>query len=263
MGLIGDMASSAARTAGKAVGETVGSYATIAVLGAASAAATAIQTGMTKIEARRTEKLMSNDNGSHKLRIKQRPYTVRDQFTVFDEHDWPKYLVRGNLLSLKPELVIFDASGKRLGSIRQTLLSIRNPLALESKPIDFEIEIDGNKLGKLKSIPNSALAIEATSKATGVKDALTKRAYEFEFNGWKLMREPWKDRSVVYDDAWNEMAVIEDNIWSTEDHYVISFDEAEHELLYIAAVLAIDVHTDTKSRARKVAEAAGLARKHR
>lgn len=184
------------------------------------------------------EKFFNEANGHTRLIVAQQPYTYKEKFQIYDEFENVKYVVEGKLVSATHRLTLFDSTGKNvLGRVKEKLISIRAPFSFEDKPQDFVIELNGQKLGKMKS-----------------RFALAKRKFEFTFNDWTLEGNVLGLKYKVLSGSETIMEVKE-TAFTTGDVYYIDIAKPENELICILILLAIDSsHTsksDDNKRARR------------
>lgn len=97
------------------------------------------------------KKLFECAEGERALLINQERFTWRDKFHIFDSSESIKYSVQGEFTSIKHHLHIYDKYGKKVGFVKEKLLTLRPSAMIEADPSDFDLEINGRKVGKLKS----------------------------------------------------------------------------------------------------------------
>ncbi len=179
---------------------------------------------------KKTECFLNEDDGHSKLIVAQKPYTLKESFKIYDSLENVKYIVKGKLVSAIHNLTVYDASGKIvLGRVREQLISLRSPLSLEQHPQDFIIEMDGKKLGKMKS-----------------RFAFGKRKFEFTFNNWVLEGNILGLKYKVFENKEIIMQV-QEKAFSTGDFYYLDITNPDNELLCVLILLAIDSSHTSKS----------------
>lgn len=148
-------------------------------------------------------------------------FTWKDKFYIYDDYQNIKYSVKAELVSIKPSLNIFDKKGEKIASVKEKLITFRSPISLESKPVDYILEIDGNKIGKLKS-----------------RWAFAKRNYLVDFNGWRIEGNilGWKYKIFNGNE---QVANISQVIFNLNEAYVINYTDSKDELLILMLVLAM------------------------
>jgi len=175
-----------------------------------------------KIDSKSKDKLFEKEHGTGILVINQHRFTWKDKFDVYNENREVKYTVKGKLASIKHHLHIYDANGKEIGMVKEKLISLRSPISLESKPVDFIIEINGKKLGKVKS-----------------RWSFGKQKYEVDFNGWRIEGDflGWKYKIFNGNE---EIANISQKVLYLGDTYVVTFPNLQNELIVLMLVVALD-----------------------
>lgn len=108
--------------------------------------------------------------GTGILAFSEHRFEWKETFYVYDNNREVKYVVKGDFVSLKRLLRVYDVNGKEIGTIREKLIPLRSPISFESNPVDFSIEINGKKMGKVKS-----------------RWALGKQKFEVDYNGWSIV----------------------------------------------------------------------------
>lgn len=255
VGIIGSVFGAAAKEAAKVAGHGVGLVGAVGALEVVEKVSDAYDKVVVGRQVASMERIVGNNPDALLLRIKQDPLSAREYLQVFDGYNQPKYLVRGSLLSAKPSLTIYDEKKRKVGSVKQKLLSIRSPLSFDGNPEDFAIEINGKSLGYLSSLSPVVLAKDSDSKSEAMKKALTMRAYEFSFNHWRAVRESFTSDIEIYDENGMHVARVERVRWSSDDHYIASYYNPDHDLLVLIATLALDAHRDAKTKRSKIVEA--------
>lgn len=211
----------------------------IAEIVAGEAAIDVADSALNKIEKKieeRENKLFEKKSENDILVIQRYKATRKDQFDVFDENREVKYTVKGKSASVKHHLRIYDAKGKELGRVKEKLISLRSPFSFEYNPVDYIIEINGEKRGKIKS-----------------RRKFGKQKYEVKFNGWRI------EGNIV---GWNFKILNGNDIigyiskHSINQAYVVEFPDKENELLILMLVIALYAANgpskqDRNERARK------------
>lgn len=182
--------------------------------------------------------LSKNPTHAH-LFLHQQWYTWKESYQIFDAQQQVKYIVKGELLSRKHHLHIYDASGRqRLGTIKEKLIALRSPLSMESHPMDFVIEVGGTKLGKVKS-----------------KWAFGKSKFEVTFNDWQIEGDFWgKGFKVI---SGNDLVMEVSREYAYKgDMYFMDITDPKNEFMCLLVMLALDAASmskkdETKRTARK------------
>ena len=118
---------------------------------------------------------------------------------------------------------IYDADGKKRGIVTEKRVSLRTPISLEQKPIDLFIEIDGKKMGKIKS-----------------KWAFSKERYEVDFVGWSI-EGSLLSRNFTIVDGDVTIANISQESYDAGGRYVVTYTGVQNELIVL--LMAISLHT--------------------
>ena len=170
------------------------------------------------------------DGHSH-LIVGQKPYTFKEFFSIFDEKEKVKYIVKGKLISATHDLTVYDATGENvLGRVKEKLISVRSPLSFERCPKDFIIEMGGRKLGKMKS-----------------RFAFGKSKFEFTFNKWVLEGNILGLKYKLLNEKKEKIMDVSSKVLAIGDTYYLDIVNPENELLCVLILLAIDSSHSSKS----------------
>lgn len=148
-----------------------------------------------------------------KLLIKQRLFTWRDSYDVYDESGTAKYTVKSELFSMGHQLHVYDRNQKEIGVIHQKLLAFLPA---------FEIEVNGICKGTIQK-----------------QFSLFKPRYEIDYNGWRVEGDVFGWDYDVYSGA-SVVVHISKELLHWGDTYVIDFGNPADELDGLLLVLAID-----------------------
>lgn len=148
-----------------------------------------------------------------KLLIKQRLFTWRDSYDVYDESGAARYTVKSELFSMGHQLHVYDRNQKEIGVIHQRLLAFLPA---------FEIEVDGICKGTIQK-----------------QFSLFKPRYEIDYNGWRVEGDIFGWDYDVYSGA-SVVVHISKELLHWGDTYVIDFGNPADELDGLLLVLAID-----------------------
>lgn len=198
---------------------------------AAEVAGNAVDKVIQKLEEKAKEqekKLFKKQSGTELLVMIKQQVGWRDKYDIFDENREVKYIVKGELVSIKHQLHVFDAQGNELGRIKEKLISLRMPLSGEVDPVDFVIEIGGTKKGTVRS-----------------KGAFGKELFEVDFNGWHLERKAFKMKYKILEGD-EEIANISQKHLSSCNTYVINFPDPNNEFLVMIMAIALDAAIATR-----------------
>lgn len=148
-----------------------------------------------------------------KLILKEKILSVLDSFNVYDEHDNVYFKAKGKV-ALAHKTVIYDASGREVGMVKEKIIDILP---------NFLLYKDGEKVGTCRK-----------------KLTLIKPKFEIDFNGWDIKGNwlEW-DYSIV-DKSGKTVATISKKLLRLTDTYVIDVKDEEDALDALMVVLAID-----------------------
>jgi uncharacterized protein YxjI len=181
----------------------------------------------------RKKKFFDKQAGTDILVITQPRHTWKDKFNVYDENKHVKYTVKGEFASIKSCLHIYNEQGKEIGKVKKKLISLRSPISLESNPVDLIIEIDGKKIGKVKS-----------------RRSFSKQKYVVNFNGWRIEGDVFGSKYKIIDGN-EEVAHISQKLLYPFDKKVnvINFYKPQNEVIVLILVIAIEAaNSPSKSR---------------
>ncbi len=163
-----------------------------------------------------------NPDGSVFLIKKMKQYAWSDKLILYDQNETPKYRVKGAVASLKRHLLLYDyATDKKLGSVKEKLITIKIELSLKTDYKDFIFEIDGVKIG----------TVTAATK-------IAKRTYEIGFNDWKVNGNLIGTNFSVIDGSGKKVLSFTDRSF-VQGYYTLSITKPENEILGILLALAL------------------------
>lgn len=148
-----------------------------------------------------------------RLYIKQRVFSWKDRFTVFDENGKDKFYVEGEFFSLGKKLHVYDLSGNEVAFIAQKVFSFMPR---------FFVYVDGQEIAEI------------------VKEfTLFRPKYKISGLGWQINGDLW---SHDYEITQNGRDIVRINKeWMTwGDSYVLDIADAGDEIVALAVVLSID-----------------------
>ncbi len=154
-----------------------------------------------------------------KLLIKQRVFSWRDSYDVYDEYGNVKYVVKAELFSLGHQLHVYDVHERELGVIHEK--------AFKLLPA-FEIEVGGRIKGTIQK-----------------KFTFFKPNYEIDYNGWRVEGDFLGWNYDVYEGCSSIMHISKE-LFQWGDTYVIEYGDPEQELDGLLLVIAIDAANCTK-----------------
>lgn len=148
-----------------------------------------------------------------KLYIKQKVFSWRDKFRVFDENENDQYAVEGEVWSLGKKLHIFDASGAEAAFIHQKVWSFKSR---------FFVAQNGEDIAEV------------------VKEiTLFKPVYSVEPQGWQITGNFWAHEYVIESSS-GTIATISKHWLTWGDTYEIDIADGIDPVLVLSVVLIID-----------------------
>lgn len=166
-----------------------------------------------------------------KLYLKQKVFSLRDKFTVYDENESPMYTVEGKIISAHNKHSIFNNDGEEVANISRKIISLTPQFFIE-RPVGQVHEMKG-------------------------KIALAHEVYTFPDLGWELKGKFLQhDYSITKDGQ--EIASVHQKWLSWGDTYEIAVNDGFDEVLVLAVVICIDIRHQEEDIASSGA-AAGTA----
>lgn len=153
------------------------------------------------------------------LLIKQRVFTLRDTFDVYNDQNNPVWFVESKLLSFAKEIYVYDNENRQTAAIRQQLWHLMPR---------YELWINNQYCGCIQK-----------------KFALFQR-YELEYDGWRVEGDflGW-NYDILGDNG--VIASIRKELFNWGDTYVIDIPDPANELACLLIVLAIDAVNEQSS----------------
>ena len=158
-----------------------------------------------------------------KLRIKQRIFTLTDNFHVYDEDGEIRYEVEAEFFSLGHHFHVYDKqTGQEVGAIKQRLLTWLPK---------FDIMINGNVVGTISR-----------------EFTFFRPKYHVDFRGWEVDGDflGW-DYSARCGDY--EVLSVSKELFNWSDTYVMNYCNPADEIPGLMLVLAIDAVNCSKKNA--------------
>lgn len=178
--------------------------------------------------------LDTNPNHCH-LFVSQIRYQLKETYYIYDQNQQVRYTVKGELLSMKHHLHIYDATErKELATVKEKLIAVRTPFSLDSQPKNFVIEVKGKKIGKVKT-----------------KASLTKRKFDVTFNDWSVEGDVFGKNYKILDKDGNVVMVASQKYSYVNDMYFVDITNPDNELYCVLILLALDSASMTKSEENK------------
>lgn len=154
-----------------------------------------------------------------KLLIKQRVFSWRDSYDIYDEYGNAKYFVKADFISLGHQLRVYDSNHNEIGAIHERIFTFLPA---------FEIEIGGYKKGVVQK-----------------KFSFLKPKYEIDYNGWRVEGDFMGWDYDVYSEC-SSIIHISKELFHWGDTYAIDFANPNDELEGLMLVIAIDAANCTQ-----------------
>lgn len=147
------------------------------------------------------------------LLIKQRVFSWRDRYDVYDQSGTPKYEVRAEIFTFGHQIHVFSMDGREVGSIHQKLFRFLPA---------FEVVIGGLPAGTVQK-----------------RFSFFRPAYDIDFRGWSAEGNLFGWDYDVTDGRRTVMHISKEPFhWG--DTYVLNFADPADEIPGLLLVIAID-----------------------
>lgn len=184
----------------------------------------------TKAE-KRLQKFLDANPGHCHLFASQIRHKLKETYYIYDHERKVRFMVKGELLSLKHHLHVYDASGRtELATVKEKLIAVRSPLSMDSNPKDFVIEVGGQKIGKVKT-----------------KAAFTKQKFDVTFNGWSVEGDVFGKNYKIIDKVGNIVMTASQKLSYSNDMYYVDITDPKDEFYCVLILLALDSASISKS----------------
>ena len=150
--------------------------------------------------------------------IRERFFTIGDDFDVLDENGAKVFHVDGKVLSVRNKVVIEDPSGNEVATVHRHLVALR---------ATYEIRIGGEKAAEVRKKLFTPFREKFTIDVPGPDD--------LEMKGDLL------DHEYVIERDGREVAAVSKRWLTLRDTYAVQVTAGEDVLLIIASVLALDL----------------------
>lgn len=148
-----------------------------------------------------------------KLFIKEKKFSIRDKYKVFDEKERDKYMIEGSFIKIPKRFTISNAKGKEVAVIAKKLISLRPK---------YTVDINGKEV----------VTIKKRIAAIGSKYKI--EAEDIDIKG------DWWDYNFTVRRKGKELGSVRKKLLSWGDSYVIEIEDEKYELMIVAIVVAID-----------------------
>lgn len=219
----------------KGIVEFVASDALIAVADAAKKGHDKASVAAEVKAEKRLQKFLDSNPGHCHLFVSQIRYKLKETYYVYDHNRNVRFMIKGELLSLKHHLHIYDALGRtELATVKEKLIAVRSPLSLDSNPKDFVIEVGGQKIGKVKT-----------------KAAFAKQKFDVTFNDWSVEGDVFGKNYKIIDKAGNVIMTASQKLSYVNDMYYVDITDPKNEFYCVLTLLALDSASMSKSEENK------------
>ncbi|MGC4835108.1 LURP-one-related/scramblase family protein [Micromonospora vinacea] len=150
--------------------------------------------------------------------IRERFFSIGDDFDVLDEHGAKVFHVDGKVLSVRNKVVIEDASGQEVATLHRHLVALRPT---------YEIRIGGEKAAEVRKKLLTPFRDKFTIDVPGPDD--------LEMKGDLL------DHEYVIERDGTEVASVSKRWLTIRDTYAVKVTAGVDPLLIIGSVLALDL----------------------
>jgi uncharacterized protein YxjI len=156
--------------------------------------------------------------------IRERFFSIGDDFDILDEHGTKVLHVDGKVFSVRNRVVIEDLSGAELASVHRHLVAMRPT---------YEIRIGGEKAAEVRKKLFTPFHDKFTIDVPGPDD--------LEMRGELL------DHEYTIEQGGREVAAVSKRWLTVRDTYAVQVAAGQDPLLVIASVLALDLALDGKN----------------
>jgi uncharacterized protein YxjI len=153
--------------------------------------------------------------------IRERFFSIGDDFDVLDEHGNKVFHVDGKVLSVRNKVVIEDLDGHELASVHRHLIALRPT---------YEIQIGGEKAAEVRKKLFTPFREKFTIDVPGDDDL--------------EMRGDLLDHEYTIELGGREVAAVSKRWLTIRDTYAVQVAADQDPLLIIASVLALDLALD-------------------
>ncbi|MFI5938346.1 LURP-one-related/scramblase family protein [Actinoplanes sp. NPDC051494] len=163
--------------------------------------------------------------------IREKFFSIGDDFDVLDEHGTKLYRVDGKVLSVRNKVVIEDPSGAEVASVHRHLVALRPT---------YEIQIGGEKAAEVKKKLFTPFRDKFTIDVPGPDDL--------------TMKGDLLDHEYVIELGGEEVAAVSKRWLTIRDTYAVQVSAGQNPLLIIGAVLALDLALEREEKKKEEAK---------
>ena len=160
-----------------------------------------------------------------KLFMKQKIFSFRDRFSIYNEQEQPVFYVEGELFSLGKKLHVYDMDNQEVAFIQQKVVSFLPK---------FYVYVDGQEVAEI------------------VREfTFFKPRYRIEGLHWKIDGDVFEHDYEILQDG-HPIVTIHKRWWSFSDAYELNIQEERATVHALAVVLAIDCVLDAAQQASNI-----------
>lgn len=155
-----------------------------------------------------------------KLYIKQKAFSWRTRFNIYDEYEKDKYSVEGEVFTLGKKLHLYASNGKELAYIHQRI---------EAMLPKYYINCNGTEIAQVMK-----------------KVTFFRQEYFVEGLGWSVVGDFWPHEYRI-NSRHGVIATISRHLSVGGDTYEIDITDGGDEIMVLAVVLSIDAIIDEQN----------------
>jgi len=169
---------------------------------------------------------------STRYKIRQKMFSIGDDFWIENHEGQRVFKVDGKVLRLRKTLIFEDLKGKKLCQIQERWLPIRETMA-----------IDGPEGEQMAVVKKALIAPLRDRWSVNVKNGP-----DLDVQGNIL------DHEYAIKQGWNKIAEVSKKWLSLTDTYGVEVDDGQNDILILAVAIAIDMmaHDDDDKKPKKV-----------
>ena len=157
--------------------------------------------------------------------IREKFFSIGDDFDVLDENGVKVYRVDGKVLSVRNKVVIEDPAGNEVATVHRHLVALRPT---------YEIRIGGEKAAEIRKKLFTPFRDKFTIDVPGPDD--------LEMKGDLL------DHEYVIERGGTEVAAVSKRWLTIRDTYAVQVSPGEDPLLIVGSVLALDLALERQEK---------------
>ena len=167
---------------------------------------------------------------STRYKIRQKLFSIGDDFWIENQHGQKVFKVDGKALRLRKTLVFEDMDGEKLCQIQERWLPIKETMAIDGP--------DGEQMAVIKK----ALMAPLRDKW----DVKVKNGPDLDVQGNIF------DHEYTFKQGWKKVAEVSKKWFSLTDTYGVEIDPGQNDILILAIAIAIDMmaHDEDKKDKR-------------